>query len=463
MGLDPAHRPNRRTRPVLAAREDLRPAPPARTRLLRARADRPHHDPDDHRRGRPVHVPADRAGHRAWSACSPSSASWWRCSPSTSSSRCWSSRRLRCSSSPPGCSAARSVKAYELARERVAVVNADLQEHVAGLRVVQAFRGESAAPGGSRAAATTTAQARVRGQFLISVYFPFVQLLSSVAAALVLIVGRPPGQRGHAHRRRPGRLSALHRPVLLARAAALAGLRRLPAGHRLARPHPRTAARADHHPGGRGRRAPWGGCAARSSSRTSTSATAAPTPRAPKRWPASTCASPPGQTVAFVGETGAGKSTLVKLVARFYDPTGGAVLVDGTDIRRLDLTAYRQRLGVVPQEPYLFAGTVRDAIAYGRMDATDAEVEAAARAVGADAMIATPGGRLSAPGRRARPQPVRRPAAVDRPGPRRTRRPRRSCSSTRPPPPSTWPPRPWSTRPPTGSPSAVRRSWSPTG
>jgi ATP-binding cassette, subfamily B, bacterial len=98
---------------------------------------------------------------------------------------------------------------------------------------------------------------------------------------------------------------------------------------------------------------------------------------------------PAGQTVAFVGETGAGKSTLVKLVARFYDPTGGRVTVDGTDLRSLDITSYRHRLGVVPQEAYLFQGTVRDAIAYGRPDATDAEVEAAARAVGAHEMIAT--------------------------------------------------------------------------
>ncbi|MCW7990885.1 hypothetical protein XF35_37975, partial [Streptomyces platensis subsp. clarensis] len=98
---------------------------------------------------------------------------------------------------------------------------------------------------------------------------------------------------------------------------------------------------------------------------------------------------PAGQTVAFVGETGAGKSTLVKLVARYYDPSSGAVRVDGADLRELDLTGYRRRLGVVPQESYLFTGTVRDAIAYGRPDATDAEVEAAARAVGAHAMIAT--------------------------------------------------------------------------
>jgi ATP-binding cassette subfamily B protein len=95
----------------------------------------------------------------------------------------------------------------------------------------------------------------------------------------------------------------------------------------------------------------------------------------------------PGETVALVGQTGAGKSTLVKLVARFYDVTGGAVLVDGVDVREYDLASYRHRLGVVPQEPYLFSGTVADAIAYGRPDATDAEVEAAARAVGAHDMI----------------------------------------------------------------------------
>src|SRR5262249_309176 len=68
----------------------------------------------------------------------------------------------------------------------------------------------------------------------------------------------------------------------------------------------------------------------------------------------------PGETVALVGQTGAGKSTLVKLIARFYDATGGQVLVDGTDVRDYDLTSYRHQLGVVPQESYLFAGTVRD-------------------------------------------------------------------------------------------------------
>jgi ATP-binding cassette subfamily B protein len=100
-----------------------------------------------------------------------------------------------------------------------------------------------------------------------------------------------------------------------------------------------------------------------------------------------------GETLALVGETGAGKSTIVKLVARFYDPTEGRVLVDGIPLRDLDLEHFRQQLGYVPQEAFLFSGTVRDNIAYGRPDATDAQVEAAARAVGAHDFIARlPGG-----------------------------------------------------------------------
>jgi ATP-binding cassette subfamily B protein len=93
--------------------------------------------------------------------------------------------------------------------------------------------------------------------------------------------------------------------------------------------------------------------------------------------------------VALVGETGAGKSTIVKLVARFYDPSGGRILVDGVDVRSLDLGAFRRQLGYVPQEAFLFSGTIRDNIAYGRPTASDAEVEEAARAVGAHDFIAS--------------------------------------------------------------------------
>jgi ATP-binding cassette subfamily B protein len=103
----------------------------------------------------------------------------------------------------------------------------------------------------------------------------------------------------------------------------------------------------------------------------------------------------PGETVALVGETGAGKSTVVKMLARFYDPDSGSVRIDGHDLRSLDGSAFRRQLGYVPQEAFLFTGSVRDNIAYGRPDASDALVEAAARAVGAhDFVAALPGGYL---------------------------------------------------------------------
>ena len=102
---------------------------------------------------------------------------------------------------------------------------------------------------------------------------------------------------------------------------------------------------------------------------------------------------PPGQTVALVGATGAGKSTFAKLVARFYDPTEGRVLVDGYDLRTVKAQSLRSQMGIVPQEAFLFSGTVGENIAFGRPDATQEEIEAAARAVGAwDFVAALPDG-----------------------------------------------------------------------
>jgi ABC-type multidrug transport system fused ATPase/permease subunit len=92
---------------------------------------------------------------------------------------------------------------------------------------------------------------------------------------------------------------------------------------------------------------------------------------------------PAGQTVALVGETGAGKSTFAKLVARFYDPTDGVVRVDGHDLRNVTAHSLRSQMGVVPQEAFLFSGTVAENISFGRPDATEAEVADAAQAVGA--------------------------------------------------------------------------------
>ncbi len=96
---------------------------------------------------------------------------------------------------------------------------------------------------------------------------------------------------------------------------------------------------------------------------------------------------PAGQTVALVGETGAGKSTFAKLVSRFYDPSEGRVLVDGHDLRSVAAHSLRSKMGIVPQEGFLFSGTVRENIAFGRPEATDEEIGRAARAVGAEAFI----------------------------------------------------------------------------
>ena len=96
---------------------------------------------------------------------------------------------------------------------------------------------------------------------------------------------------------------------------------------------------------------------------------------------------PPGTTVAFVGPSGAGKTTLCNLIARFYDPTGGAILLDGKDLRDIDIDDYRGLLGIVEQDTFLFDGTIAENIAYGRRDATRADVEAAARQANAHEFI----------------------------------------------------------------------------
>ncbi|WP_374214518.1 ABC transporter ATP-binding protein [Streptomyces sp. Je 1-79] len=277
-----------------------------------------------------------------------------------------------------------SVKAYELARERISVVNADLQESVAGLRIVQAFRREHSGAARFAARSDEYRQARVRGQWLISIYFPFVTLLSSVAAAGVMIVG---ANRIEAGSLTTGALVAylLYIDLFFAPVQQLSqvfdgyqqaavSLKRM---QELLQ-EPTSTAEAD---------APLDVLSLRGEIAFEDVSFAYGSEE--EALTGVDLRIPAGQTVAFVGETGAGKSTLVKLVARFYDPTSGRVTADGADLRDLDLTAYRHRLGVVPQEAYLFAGTVRDAIAYGRPDATDAEVEAAARAVGAHDMIAT--------------------------------------------------------------------------
>ncbi len=286
---------------------------------------------------------------------------------------------------------AKSSRAYGEAREKVSVVNADLQENVAGLRVAQAFRREQLNRDRFAGLSGAYLTSRLRAQRYIALYFPFVQALSTVAGALVLFVAA-----GEVH---SGVLSAgsliayllfidlLFSPVQQLSQVfdsyqqANVGLQRIKS---LLRTPTSTPEAASPVPVSRLR----GQIELRDVSFTY------PGQRQEALAGVSLSVAP-GETVALVGQTGAGKSTLVKLIARFYDVSSGRVLVDGVDVRDYDMASYRHRLGVVPQESYLSAGTVRDAIAYGRPDATDAEVEAAARGVGAIEMIARlPGGFL---------------------------------------------------------------------
>ncbi|WP_211229437.1 ABC transporter ATP-binding protein [Nakamurella lactea] len=277
-----------------------------------------------------------------------------------------------------------SSRQYTKAREQVAVVNADLQENVAGLRISQALGRQESNSSSFAEKSDDYRRIRMRAQTAIATYFPFVALLADLTAAAVLAVGAGRVEAG-----------ALTTGTLLAFVLYLNSfftpiqqLSQVFDGYQQASVALTRIAELLDTP-------------------TSTPAAAHPIPVTKLSGQAdlervgfgySADAQPalvdidlqlvPGETVAVVGATGAGKSTLVKLIARYYDVTSGRIVVDGNDIRELDLPSYRRRLGVVPQEAHLFAGTVRDNIAYGRPEAADAEVEAAARAVGAVAAIA---------------------------------------------------------------------------
>jgi ATP-binding cassette, subfamily B, bacterial len=285
----------------------------------------------------------------------------------------------------------RSAAAYAEARERVGEVNADLQENVTGIRVAQAFTQERRSARNFVARSDAYRRSRLRAQRYIATYFPFVMLLSELAQAAVLGVG---AARVAAGTVTPGVLTAflLYLGLFFAPVQQLSqifdsyqqaavGLRRI--RELLATPTSVPPPGADAVP-----------VPARLRGEVELREVTFRYPGAGQ--PALAGVSlriAPGETVALVGATGAGKSTLAKLLARFYDPTEGAVLIDGVDIRRYQLAALRHRLGVVPQEAHLFRGDVAENIAYGKPQASPAEVEAATRRVGAlDAVAALPHG-----------------------------------------------------------------------
>jgi ATP-binding cassette subfamily B protein len=308
-----------------------------------------------------------------------------------------------------------SGRLYDTARDRIAIVNAEFQENLSGIREAQAFVHEEATSRHFHALGRQYLQARIGAQRLIATYFPFVQFLAAGADAIVLGVGARLVAGGHLT---PGILIAFllyidmffgpiqqlsqvfdswqQTRISVQRVAELMRLDTLtPDPQRpVAVGRLRGATRFDgvhfRYPLARPRpgRQPRGPVDARAPQRPEV-------PRTPEALQGIDVAIRPGETVALVGETGAGKSTVMKLLARFYDPDSGSVTVDAHDLRTIDLHKFRTQLGYVPQEPFLFSGTVRDNIAYGRPEASDAEVEAATRAVGAhDFVAALPGGYL---------------------------------------------------------------------
>jgi ATP-binding cassette, subfamily B, bacterial len=281
--------------------------------------------------------------------------------------------------------------AYGEAREQISEVNADLQENVSGVRVTQAFTRERRAALDFAARSDAYRRTRLRAQRYVATYFPFVALLSELVEAVVLGVG---ASRVAAGAVTPGVLTAflLYLGLFFAPVQQLSqvfdnyqqaavGLRRI--RNLLDTPTTVPAPGADAVP-----------VPARLRGDVELRDVTFCYPGAAQ--PALAGVSlriAPGETVALVGATGAGKSTVVKLLARFYDPTDGVVLVDGVDVRRYDPAAFHHRLGVVPQEAHLFRGDVADNISYGASQALPAEVEAAARRVGAlEAVAAMPYG-----------------------------------------------------------------------
>jgi ATP-binding cassette, subfamily B, bacterial len=276
----------------------------------------------------------------------------------------------------------RSTRAYRAVRERLGLVTATLAEDIAGMRVVQSFTREDANQRQFRSVNNRYRDSNHETVVLNGLYFPFVDFLSAIATAVVLGFGGWLALEGQvtvgtlfafllylANFFDPvQQLSQLYNTFL----AAVAALDKIMdvmdeepevVDRPEARPLPSIAGdvRFDAVRFGYG--------------------------EGPEILHGIDLDVPAGTTVALVGHTGAGKSTIAKLLARFYDPREGRITIDSHDLRDVTQESLRRQLGIVPQEGFLFAGTVRENIAFGRPDADDADIAAAARAVGDEDFI----------------------------------------------------------------------------
>jgi ABC-type multidrug transport system fused ATPase/permease subunit len=272
----------------------------------------------------------------------------------------------------------RSARAYAAVRERLGLLTATLAEDIAGMRVVQSFTREQPAYDNFRAVARRYRQSNMQTVVLNGIYFPIVDLLSSVALAVVLAYG------GHLYFGGTlslgtlfafmlyvqnffdpvQQLSQLYNTFLSATAALDKIMGVLDEEPEVVdRPGATALAQIDGHVAFEGVRFMYG--------------------RGDEVLHGIDLDVPAGTTVALVGHTGAGKSTIAKLLARFYEPTHGRLTIDGVDLNDVTQSSLRRQLGVVPQEGFLFAGTVAENIAFGRPDATADEIVRAAQTVGA--------------------------------------------------------------------------------
>jgi ATP-binding cassette subfamily B protein len=276
----------------------------------------------------------------------------------------------------------RSNRAYRRVRERLGLVTATLAEDISGMRVVQSFTREPASQATFRGVNERYRESNYETVVLNGLYFPAVDVLSSVATAIVLGFGGALVVDGSltvgtllaftlylANFFDPvQQLSQLYNTFL----SAAAALDRITAvldeePEVVDAPAARELPRIDGHVLFEHVRFGYGNL--------------------PEVLHGLDLDVPPGTTVALVGHTGAGKSTIAKLLARFYDPREGRITIDGHDLREVTQASLRTQLGIVPQEGFLFSGTVAENVAFGRPDASRAEIEAAAAAVGADRFV----------------------------------------------------------------------------